>query len=330
MTWNLKEFVNQGVELTARIDVLHKTHVAILLGHYNGSAFLAEQLRSLAAQTHKDWSLIVSDDGSTDHWLNIMADFVRTTPDRRVDMMNGPRRGFARNFLSLLTAAGPTVPYVAFCDQDDVWLPDKLARAIAALERVRPGRPALYCGRTTICDRDLRPIGVSPLFAQAPSFANALVQNIGGGNTMVVNRAALDILQDTALHASDIVSHDWWAYQIISGAGGQVFYDPEPSVLYRQHGRNIVGANQSWRARLTRINRLLRGEFRAGNAAHSQALWRARHWLSPEAVQALQRFDQLRNGPLRHRVRVLHRSGIHRQTRCGQAALYVAALLKRI
>ena len=226
--------------------------------------------------------------------------------------------------------AGPSVPYAAFCDQDDVWLPDKLSRAIEKLNKVEPGRPALYCSRTTICDRDLKPIGVSPLFGQAPSFANALVQNIGGGNTMVVNRAALDILQDTVRHASGIVAHDWWAYQVISGANGKIFYDPEPSALYRQHGQNLVGANQSWQARLSRARRILRGEFRAWNDTNTDALWHARHWLTPEAVRTLEDFDQLRNGSTRQRVQALRHSKVHRQTRCGQAALCMAALLKRL
>jgi glycosyltransferase involved in cell wall biosynthesis len=330
MTWNLKEFVNHGPELATPLETDNKDHVVVLLGHYNGGAYLADQLRSLNAQTHEDWSLIVSDDGSTDHWLDVLAGFAGSVPERRIVLTNGPKQGFARNFLALVNRAGPSVPYAAFCDQDDVWLPHKLSRAVARLREVRPGRPALYCSRTTICDRMLKPCGMSPLFQTPPSFGNALVQNIGGGNTMVMNRAALDLLQDTARHAADIASHDWWAYQIVSGAGGQIIYDPEPSLLYRQHSGNLVGANQSRTARIARLKRMWRGDFRSWNDANTNALRHARHWLTPDALETLDAFEQLRNGSIRQRLCILRQTRIRRQTACGQVALVIAALLRRL
>lgn len=330
MTRNLKEFVNHGPGPSVPLKDLGNTHVAVLLGHYNGGAYLAEQLESLGAQSHRDWSLIVSDDGSTDRWLETMADFSKAVPKNKVWLHNGPGNGFAQNFLSLVDHAGPTVPYAAFCDQDDVWMHDKLERALSALAKVRPGQPALYCGRTMVCDRNLNPIGLSPLFRRLPGFGNALVQNIGGGNTMVMNRAALDILQDTRAHATSVVSHDWWAYQILSGAGGRILYDAEPSVMYRQHGQNLVGANQSWVARARRMNRILRGDFRAWNRANNVALRRATHWLTPEARRMLAAFDEARNARSVQRLSSLAASGIYRQTVQGNLALYVAAALRRL
>ena len=177
--------------------------------------------------------------------MTTLSDFGECHAPRRTWIMRGPGQGFAQNFLALLRQAGPLVPYAAFCDQDDVWLRHKLARALAHLRTVPRGLPGLYAGRTMICDDDLKPLRASPLFKHPPRFENALVQSIGGGNTMVMNRAALDLLQDTAGQAKGIVSHDWWAYQLIAGAGGVVIYDRMPTVLYRQHSGNLVGASDS-------------------------------------------------------------------------------------
>lgn len=330
MTRNLKEFVNHKAVLDTRRDFVGLEHVSILLAHYNGAALLSDQLESLASQTHRDWSLIISDDGSSDGWLSVARDFAASYPDRQTLLSNGPRRGFAQNFLSLVEFAGPTVPFAAYCDQDDVWLPDKLERAIKALRSIPSGQPALYCGRTMVCDRALRPIGPSPLFRRAPDFANALVQNIGGGNTMVLNRPALDLLQDTRHHAGAIVSHDWWTYQLIAGAGGKVIYDPEPTLLYRQHPGNMIGANASFPARLSRLRRMLTGEFRGWNDANCSALRRAAHWLTPEARVTLDCFQSSRNGKFGARLRALHDAGIYRQTTRGQIALWIAAALKKL
>jgi len=133
MTRNLKEFVNQTTGARPPKVVSGPTHVAILLGLRNGASMLGEQLGSLAAQTHTDWSLIVSDDGSTDRWSEIVWAFARHARDKRIAVMKGPERGFAQNFLTMLEEIGATVPYAAFCDQDDVWCPSKLRCALDAL-----------------------------------------------------------------------------------------------------------------------------------------------------------------------------------------------------
>ncbi len=330
MTKNLKEFVNHIPDLGVKGESYGPEHVVILLAHFNAGPHLSEQLQSLTTQSHRDWSLIISDDGSCDGWLETVAEFARSDASRRVWLACGPGRGFAQNFLSLIGRVGPTAPYAAFCDQDDVWMPGKLNRALHALSQAKPGTPALYCGRTLVCDAALTPAGPSPLFDRPTCFANALVQNVGGGNTMVLNRAALDLVQDTAQHATGIVSHDWWCYQIVSGAGGLVIYDPEPAIFYRQHGANAVGANRSGRARMARLRRLLAGEFRDWNARHSAALARAQHWLTPQARATLAVFDIARTGALHRRLPALVRSGVYRQTRRGQLALWLAALLKRL
>ena len=332
MTRNIKEFVNQNglgasVEFPTRMG---EDHVCILLGLYNGAANLKPQLLSLAKQSHKDWSLIISDDGSLDDWFGTVSGFADRHAPGRTWLMQGPQTGFAQNFLSLVRRAGPIVPYAAFCDQDDIWLRYKLARALAHLKAVPEGLPGLYAARTMICDADLTPLRRSPLFKRRPSFENALVQSIGGGNTMVINRAALDLLQDTAPRASGVVAHDWWAYQLVSGAGGVVLYDRTPSVLYRQHPDNAVGASDTLLAGLQRMHHVAKGRFRTWNDANIDALDRSRPWLTPDAANTLDHFKAARAGRLHRRLQALWRSGATRQRLRGTLALFAAAAINRL
>jgi len=240
-------------------------------------------------------------------------------------VIDGPREGFARNFLYLLRAAGPESRFAALSDQDDVWLPGKLTRGIAALSNMPTDEPALYCGRTLVCDAALTPLGLSPHFTRPPDFRNALVQSIAGGNTMVLNRAALRLAQEASVEANEIVSHDWWLYQIVTGAGGRVIYDPVPQVLYRQHGANLVGANQSALARLSRLIGLFGGDFRSYNTTNIRALGPSAHRFTPENRKLLTHFAKARHEPLRLRLSLLRQSGLHRQTRAGTAGLWCAA-----
>ncbi|MEL7344447.1 MAG: glycosyltransferase family 2 protein [Pseudomonadota bacterium] len=311
-----------------RPDAMGPQHVVVLLALYNGQAHLDEQLQSLEAQDHKDWSLVVSDDGSGDGGLARVVQFARDNPHRNVTINQGPRAGFAQNFLSLLRATDPSAPFVAFCDQDDVWLPQKLGRALGTLGD--QSRPSLYGGRTYICSEGLERLGMSPLFSKPPSFGNALVQSLSGGNTMVFNRAALEILHLAARAPIRIVSHDWWAYQVISGAGGDVHYDREAFVLYRQHDTNLVGANTGARARFQRLRRLLGGQLVRWTDTNITALKAAMPVLTAQNAETLRHFSDARNaGPWR-RLRMVLRLKLTRQTIAGQIALLGAAILGKL
>jgi hypothetical protein len=102
--------------------------------------------------------------------------------------------------------------------------------------------PAVYGSRTSLIDSEGQTIGVSPLFRKPPAFANALVQNIAGGNTMVFNEPARQLLIKAG-GAVDVPSHDWWLYLLATAGGGTVHYDTWCSVRYRRHERNLVGLN---------------------------------------------------------------------------------------
>lgn len=302
-------------------------NVTVLMATWNGARHLSEQLDSIAAQS--DWGridIVVSDDGSSDGTLSILAEAAAKWRRGRFEMVTGPQRGFAENFRSLLQREVGT-PFVAFSDQDDVWLDSKLSVAAAALGG--EAAPALYCGRTLLVSADNREIGMSPLFSRRVGFANALVQSIAGANTMMMNRAGFELVRQVASR-SGFVSHDWLCYQVISGAGGRVVYDPVPQVRYRQHGDNLVGANTGWRARLDRLWRAWGGRFVDWNDQNIATLRAAGDLLTPEARRQLEEFDSARHGKLLGRLQSLRRSGVYRQTRGGQVSLWAAAVLGKL
>jgi glycosyltransferase involved in cell wall biosynthesis len=303
--------------------------VAILLCTCNGQQYLVDQLDSLKAQSHSNWEVWASDDGSTDDTQAILETHRQKWPAGRLFLNFGPAKGFAANFLSLTCKSSIEANYYAYCDQDDIWEVDKLERAVRWLETIPPNIPALYCARTRLVDAENNDIGLSPLFLKPPSFANALIQNIGGGNTMVFNKSARTLLQEGGGDI-DVISHDWWTYMLVAGCGGQVFYDVDPTVRYRQHKNNLVGANTSWSARIVRAKKLLKGQFRYWNDVNIRALQKMYGNLTPEARSILGAFDQARKSALTLRMTRLYRSGAYRQTLLGNLGLTVAALLRKL
>ena len=126
--------------------------IAILLCTYNGARFLPAQLASLAHQSFTNWRLFVSDDGSSDETLAIVSEYKDRLGTAPVAVRNGPRQGFVKNFLSLACDPSLAFDYYAYCDQDDVWEPDKLARAVERLSSRPAHIPAMYCSRTMLID----------------------------------------------------------------------------------------------------------------------------------------------------------------------------------
>ena len=220
-----------------------RVRVAVLLSTYNGAAYLGEQLESLLSQTYPHWTLFWRDDGSTDETVAILRAFASGRgAGRCVHLAATKHLGITASFLVLLRQA-PEGHVVAFADQDDVWLPQKLARGIAGLGDPRSARPALYCARQRLVDCSLNTLGLSPKLARLPPFPASLTQNVATGCTVMLNPAAARLI--AASHLPDGTLHDWWSYLLVGAAGGRLIADPVPVVLYRQHRENAVGAPHS-------------------------------------------------------------------------------------
>jgi glycosyltransferase involved in cell wall biosynthesis len=286
--------------------------VAILLSTRNGAAYLGEQLESLLAQSHTQWQIFWRDDGSDDGTPAMMRDFAdQAGPNRVVDLNdNSGRVGITASFLSLLRRT-PRDRIVAFADQDDVWLPDKLERGVAALNAVKTGRPGLYCARQMLVGADLTPIRPSAMVRGKTGFPQSMTQNIATGCTVMLNPTAATLLADAQEPAATL--HDWWAYVLVSAAGGQVMADEKPTVLYRQHANNAVGVplsptRRAWAA-------LRRGPYAFMHTfrSHMEALAAQKEMLTPEARQALGLISDGLHDGWSLRLRALRHPGLKRQ-----------------
>lgn len=240
--------------------------IDILLATYNGDRFLPDLFASLMNQTCRDWRLLVHDDGSGDGTVALIQAFVRDHPGRAVFFDDGiVAKGAAKNFAHLL--ARSTARYAMFCDQDDVWLPDKIAMTFARMREVEntcPGMPVLV--HTDLCVVDERLGIIAPsLWAyqrfdpEIGSHARLLaVQNVVTGCTVMINREARELSLPIPEEA---VMHDWWM-AILVARYGMVAFVHQPTILYRQHGTNSIGARKTsvteLFVRLTRPTRLFR------------------------------------------------------------------------
>lgn len=295
----------------------------VLMATFNGAAFLQSQLESIAHQTLLPGRLMVSDDGSTDDTLAILRRFQMHAPFP-VEIYSGPRQNVTANFLSLLRNAPDGA--VAFCDQDDVWMPQKLRRAFDQLRNLPPG-PALWSGARSVTDQNLHLQRRAAPTPQRIDFAGALVQNLAPGNTTVLNRDGARLVKSALARLSlDPAFHDWWVYQLVLGANGAIIFDPVPSLLYRQHGDNILGACFGLSRRYTRLRLVLNGTY--GHWLHLQtnALWQVADLLTPHNANELALFRY----SLTARNHGFAKGRFSRQGRHENALLWLAARMGKI
>ena len=304
-------------------------NVLIFMCTYQGELYIEQQLKSLLRQTHREWRLVISDDGSNDNTTKLITEFKKNNIDRDVKVIKGPRRGFANNFLTICQHAKSSDDYFAFCDQDDVWLENKLEKS---LKKLMPfdAVPSLYCGRTRLIDEKNEVIGHSPLFKKKPSLRNALVQSIAGGNTMMFNRKAFLNLTDAIDPALLYVSHDWLLYQIVTAVGGQVIYDSTPTLLYRQHRTNQIGHNLGLSAKIKRLRMLQEGQFKSWNETH-EIFWKMNSdMIDDNNIATIEEFYRVRKAALPGRFFGALRTSLYRQTFYGNLALRFSILVGKI
>ncbi|MWV29460.1 glycosyltransferase family 2 protein [Aurantiacibacter rhizosphaerae] len=225
------------------------SQIDILMATYNGARFLPEQLASLENQTHKDWHLLIRDDGSSDATLQIVREWAGRV-EQRVTILEDGRSGLGAslNFAALLE--GSDAPYFAFCDQDDVWLPEKLEVMLATLLSAEAPSsqpvPALVYSDLRVVDQQLDMISDSyhdfsrrPKLREGRELRQVMLHNVVTGCASLGNAA----LRAQALPIpAAAVMHDWWLALVAAGTG-RLIQMPQPTILYRQHGGNTLGAN---------------------------------------------------------------------------------------
>ncbi|PKN12861.1 MAG: glycosyltransferase family 2 protein [Deltaproteobacteria bacterium HGW-Deltaproteobacteria-4] len=233
--------------------------IDILLATYNGGAWLDEQIDSLLAQDFLDWRLLVRDDGSTDNTVAILKAWQSRLGDQLIILADdGKNLGPGGNFARLLEAS--TADYIMFCDQDDVWLPGKVSLTLAKmheLEEIHGAETSLLVHTDVrVVDESLNVVAdsgdryrrIDP--EKGNAFSRLLLQNISTGCTVMLNRT----LRDLALPIPGAAfMHDHWL-SLVASCFGDIAYLPTPTLLYRQHVKNKVGA-QVWN--LAHVVRLL-------------------------------------------------------------------------
>jgi glycosyltransferase involved in cell wall biosynthesis len=261
--------------------------VTVLLSTYNGSIFLQQQLDSLYAQTYPHIRILARDDGSSDSTRTILES---ERSRGALDILEGYNNlGPALSFFELLkSAASIETEYVAFCDQDDVWHPHKIAHAVSALTGVAGSCPAMYCSRLEIVDEQLKHIGYTEMPGKV-GFGNALVENVAVGCTMVLNRKAIDLIRENL--PAKVLIHDWWCYLVLS-CFGEIIFDSSADIKHRQHGSNTIGIATNM---FDQLGRKLRRFFGSGGG---------HLWLSEQA--------SLFSSIFKERIPLLHRRVINK------------------
>jgi glycosyltransferase involved in cell wall biosynthesis len=220
--------------------------VQILLPTFNGERYLSQQIDSLLGQDHADTDILVRDDGSTDRTREVLAGYAGNP---RVRVVFGENLGVVRSFFELLRLSARDVDYVALCDQDDVWLSDKISRALSFFTAADRTRPVAYASRVAIVDEQLRQLEMSRDPPKPLELGNSLVENLLPGCTIVLNRVARDLVVSKLPEFAFI--HDWWIYLVMS-ACGEIRHDRESRILYRQHAQNAIGIAPNAVAKLQR------------------------------------------------------------------------------
>ncbi len=264
----------------------------IVMATYNGSAYLASQLRSIQAQSVREWTLLVRDDGSVDHTPAILAQFA--SHDSRIEMVTddemrvGPAESFAR-LAALACARG--ADRVVFADQDDVWHPNKVERHLQAMAHAEgeapDGTPILVHSDLEVVDGEGRVVQPSFMRYQrlrhrenAP-LSTLLVQNFVTGCTMTVNAPLLDFALPMP---KEIIMHDWWL-ALCAAAAGRLVFDPMASVSYRRHASNTVAVRGFWNT-MNPARTSWRQVWRTGVLNHRRALLQAKALLQRTVVQS--------------------------------------------
>ena len=249
----------------------------------------------------------------------------------RISIFNRSKNlGYAKNFIMGLSESSDNYGFYGYSDQDDIWKEDRVENAIKILNSMDHNKPLLYCSSTNISDEKCEKIKCKSLiFQKDPSFQNALVQSIAGGNTMIFNKKARDLIVNSA-KSKAFASHDWMTYQIVSGSGGIVYYDKRPTLLYRQHDKNLFGSNIiNLFSFIKRFRSLWKGKYRKWNELNLKFLKENEKLLTEENKICLKDFMISRKSYFLKKMIYFLKSKVHRQKFMGNFALIIALILRK-
>lgn len=286
--------------------------VNILMSTYNGQQFLAEQIRSIQEQTFSDWTLLIRDDGSSDQTKTLLQDFARQDSRiRLIDLEEQNNLGVIKSFHRLVQYE--KADYYFFSDQDDVWLPDKLAVSLQEAQSYPTDQPLMVYMDLTVVNQDLQVMTESMIRSQSHHANTELVQelteNTVTGGVAMINHTLAELWSGT----EDVLMHDWYLALLASALGKLVFID-KPGELYRQHADNVLGARtlskrfKKW----IRPHILFKVYWDLIKNSQKQASFLLDKPLSPSDRELVQAFVAIMDKPILERYQTLKKYGLRK------------------
>ena len=282
--------------------------INIVLSTYNGAKFLAEQIESIQKQTFTDWQLLIRDDGSIDETPQIIKQFVAA--DKRIKFINADKRenfGVIKNFFTLVKFEA--ADYYFFSDQDDVWLPNKMATMLDEAAKHDQAKPLMVYMDLSVVDQNLVVTQPSMIRSQShhanTTLLAELTENTVTGGVAMINHALAEKWVDT----DDIVMHDWYL-ALLATATGKLVYIDKPGELYRQHDNNVLGARtlrkrlQKWLNPMQAVNKYWDLIINSQNQAR---LLLNQPDLSDDKRELIEKYEGLLNQTFSNRIKMIRK-----------------------
>lgn len=229
-----------------------KNKILVLLSTYNGEKYLKELLESVLKQEKVDLDILIRDDGSKDYTTNILKEYA--CKHHNIKYYSGKNLGYAKSFWNLLKISDK-YDYYAFCDQDDIWLKEKLYSAIEKIEKVKQDIPLLYTSNVIPVDEKLKKIKYNSFKTnRVLDVYESMEKSILPGCTFVFNYKAKEI---ASKYDGFMESHDWALYNIVN-IFGKVIFDNNSKILYRVYFGNTIGQEKCLKLLTKKVKRFFR------------------------------------------------------------------------
>lgn len=297
--------------------------IAVIICTYNPNpGYFKEQIQSLSSQKNVDLFVYVYDDFSNSESYEMISRVLEKNLrfpyvlKRRMKNL-----GFSRNFIESINET-PKYEYYSLCDQDDIWFERRLEIACSKLKKFD-----LYCSATSLFNGK-KIIGTNKIRCK-PNFSHSLIQSIAGGNTYVFNNKVKDLISITPNNI-EIISHDWHIYQIVSGCYMKIFYDSNPSLMYRIHSNNIIGRQRNTINNLIKLNEFFKGKLKRYINTNLNVLSHYESYLSKDNQDLLNNFISARKSNLASQVKFFFKHNIKRDSMIENIVLLVGILFRRI
>ena len=298
--------------------------VQVLLSSYNGKKYIIQQLDSIFNQQDVDVFCLVRDDGSTDNTINILEEYKKKNAN--LEIIRGENIGYGASFMELVKLSGE-FDYYAFSDQEDVWEQNKLKQAIGKIGNYNEKSPTMYFSNCTIVNDSLEKIRMLHANKNViiPKKITALVQGFVHGCTMIFNKDSKDLVLN--YNPKQSYAHDFWI-PLLHVYFGNLVYDSNSYILYRQHNQNVFGGGRSF----FKLLKLKLSFVKQKNNYYSQMakdlLIGYKHLLNTNDYKQLKDISEYKNSLL-NRFKLLFNKNIRRNTFRGTCVLKMLILFSK-